>query len=50
VSEFGAGITGGEVPVDLALIGVDGVLPGGEFGVEDVKVVDAPVQALTAQG
>jgi hypothetical protein len=46
VSEFGAGVAGGEVPVDLSLVGVDGVLPGGEFGVENVQVGDAAVEAL----
>jgi hypothetical protein len=34
------------VPVDLALGGVDGVLPGGQLAVEDVDVADAAVQAL----
>ncbi|WP_327556844.1 hypothetical protein [Actinophytocola sp.] len=41
---------GGEVPLDLALVGVDGGLPGGEFGVEDVDVVDASVEALAGEG
>src|SRR3954471_23430663 len=45
-----AGVAGGEVPVDLPLVGVDGVLPGGQLVVEDVEVVDPPVQALSGQG
>jgi hypothetical protein len=49
VAEFGAGVVGGELPVDLALVGVGGVLPGGEFGVEDLEVVDAAVEALPGQ-
>jgi len=31
----------------LPLVGVGGVLPGGEFGVEEVEVLDAPVEALS---
>src|SRR3954447_2204463 len=50
VSEFDAGVAGGEVPVDLSLVGVGGGLPGGEFGVEDVPVGDAAVEALSGQG
>jgi hypothetical protein len=50
VAEFGAGVAGGEVPLDLALVGVGGCLPGGEFGVEDVEVVDAAVETLPGQG
>ena len=49
MAQSGAGVVGGEVPVDLALIGVGGVPPGGEFGVEDVEVADAAVQALAGQ-
>ena len=45
----GSGVGGGEVP-SRPLVGVGGVLPGGEFGVEDVEVVDAAVQALPGQG
>ena len=41
---------GGEVPVDLALVSVGGVLPGGEFVVEEVEVAGAPVAALAGQG
>jgi hypothetical protein len=33
----------------LALVGVDGVLPGDQFRVEDVEVLDAPVEALAGQ-
>jgi len=39
VAESGAGDIGGEVPVNLALVGVDGCLPGVEFGVEGVEGV-----------
>ena len=49
MAEFDAGVVGGEVPLDLALIGVGLSLPGGEFGVECLEVVDAPVQALAGQ-
>jgi hypothetical protein len=45
-----AGVAGGEVPVDLPLVGVDGVLPGGQLVVEDVEVLDPPVEALSGQG
>jgi hypothetical protein len=47
--EFDAGVAGGESPVDLAFVGVGGVGPGGEFGVEDVEVGDAPAEALLGQ-
>jgi hypothetical protein len=50
VAEFDAGVGGGELPVDLALLGVGGQLPGGEFGVEGVDVGDTPVEALSGQG
>ena len=46
MAEFGSGVGGGELPVDLAVVGVGGVLPGGEFGVEGVEVADAAVEAL----
>ena len=49
MAEFRAGVGGGELPVDLALVGVGLVLPGGEFGVECVEVTDAAVEALPAQ-
>ena len=49
MAEFGACVVGGEVPVNLALVGVGGLLPGGEFGVEDVEVVDAAVEALAGE-
>jgi len=49
VAESGAGVAGGEVPVDLPLVGVGGLLPGGQLSVEDVEVVDAPVEALAGQ-
>jgi hypothetical protein len=50
VAELDAGVGGGELPVDLALVGVGGALPGGEFGIEGVDVGDAPVEALASQG
>ena len=46
MAEFDAGVGGGELPVDLALLGVGGLLPGCEFGVEAVDVGDAPAEAL----
>src|SRR5688572_18373668 len=49
VAESGAGVAGGEVPVDLPLVGVDVVLPCGQLGVEQVYVVDAPVETLAGQ-
>ena len=44
MTEFPAGVVGGEMPVDLALAGVGGVLPGGELGIEGGEVADAAVQ------
>ncbi|MEU5942294.1 hypothetical protein ABZ807_24625 [Micromonospora sp. NPDC047548] len=38
------------MPVHLPLVGVGAVLPGGQFGVEDVDVVDAAVETLPGQG
>jgi hypothetical protein len=49
VTEFDTYVVGGELPVDLALVGVGGMLPGGEFGVEDLEVVDATVEVLPGQ-
>lgn len=49
MAEFDACVVGGEVPVDLALVGVGGVLPGGELDVEDLKVSDAALEALAGQ-
>ncbi|UJW30883.1 hypothetical protein L3Q67_20155 [Saccharothrix sp. AJ9571] len=49
MAEFDACVVGGELPADLALLGVDGVLPGGEFGVEGVDVADAAVEALATE-
>jgi hypothetical protein len=46
VAEFHAGVCRGELPLDLALVGVGGVLPGDEFGVEGVDIGDAPVEAF----
>ncbi len=45
-----AGVGGGELPVNLALVGVGLALPGGELGVEGVEVLDAAVEALPGQG
>ncbi len=50
MAEFDAGVGCGELPVDLALIGVGGCLPGSEFGVEDVEIADASIEALAGQG
>ena len=47
--KFDAGVAGGEPPVHLALVGVDGAGPGGELLVEDVEVGDAPAEALLGQ-
>lgn len=49
MSEFDPGGVGGELPVDLTFLSVGGVLPGCEFGVEDVEFADATVQALAGQ-
>lgn len=49
MAEFDAGIVGGEVPLDLALVGIGLLLPGSEFGIERLEVFDAPVQTLTGQ-
>ncbi len=49
MAEFDAGVVGGEVPLDLALIGVGLSLPGGEFGAQGLEVLDATVQALAGQ-
>src|SRR5829696_5161946 len=49
VAEFYSGVVGGEMPVDLALAGVRGVLPGGELGIEGGEVADAAVQACRAR-
>lgn len=50
MSELGTGVARGEMPVDLPLVAVGGVLPGGEFSVENVQVSDAAVKALAGQG
>lgn len=49
VAESGAGVVGGEVPVDLTLGGVRGLLSGGEFDVEHGEVVDTAVEALAGE-
>jgi hypothetical protein len=49
VSEFDAGVAGGEPPLDLAFVGVGGGGPGGELGVEDIEFGDAPAEALLGQ-
>ena len=50
MAELDPGIGGGELPLDLALVGVGGVLPGGEFGVEGVDVGDTAIEALAGEG
>ena len=50
MAEFDPCVLGGELPVDLALVGVGRLLPGGEFGVEDLEGADAAIQALAGQG
>ena len=50
MAKLGSGVLGGEVPVDLPLVGVDGGLPGGQLAVEDVEVVDTAIEALSGQG
>lgn len=50
MTEFDAGVDARELPVDLPLVVVGGVLPGGEFGVQQVEVVDASAQALPGEG
>lgn len=49
MTEFDAGVAGGEPPVDLALVGVGSLRPGGEFCVQGVDVGDAPAEALFGQ-
>ncbi len=49
MAEFDAGAVGGELPIDLTLLGVGRVLPSGELGVQDVEVIDASVEALPGQ-
>ena len=49
MAEFDTGVVGGEVPLDLTLIGIGLPLPGGEFGAQGLEVLDAPVQALAGQ-
>lgn len=49
MAESDSCVVGGEVPVDLALVVVGGLLPGREFGVEDVEFGDAAVEALAGE-
>ena len=49
MAEFGSGVFGGEVPVDLALGMVGGLRPCGEFPVEGVEVADPAVRTLTRE-
>jgi hypothetical protein len=49
VAESGAGVAGREVPVDLPLVGVGGLLPGGRPTVEGRQVVDAPVEGTSGR-
>ena len=46
MAELHAGVFGGELPIDLTLVGVGGGLAGGEFAVEDFEVADTAVLAL----
>ena len=46
MAEVHAGVFGGELPIDLTLVGVGGGLPGGEFAVEDVEVAGTEILAL----
>src|SRR5262249_49097006 len=48
VAQLDSCVVGGELPVDLTLVGVGLLLPGGELGVEHGEVLDAAVQALAA--
>ena len=49
MAQFDACVVGGELPVHLTPVGVGGVLPGWEFGVEDVEVADPAIEALPGQ-
>lgn len=49
MAEFGSGVLGGEVPVDLSLGLVGGFRPGGEFAAEGLEVTDPAVQALARE-
>lgn len=49
MAQFDSCVVGGEVPVDLTLVGVGLLLPGGELGVEHAEVLDAAVQALAGE-
>ena len=49
MAELHAGVFGGELPIDLTLVGVGGGLPDGEFAVEDFEVADTAIQALPCQ-
>ena len=49
MAEFDSGVIGGELPVDLALVGIGCFLPGGELIVEGVEVVDPAVEALSGE-
>ncbi|MFE3653598.1 ATP-binding cassette domain-containing protein [Streptomyces sp. NPDC059152] len=50
VAQFDACIVGGELPIHLALVGVGGVLPGREFGVECVDQAFDGVPLLVEVG
>lgn len=47
--ELDAGVLGGEPPVHAGPLGIAGLLPGADLGLERCPVRDAPVQALFAQ-
>ena len=49
MTETDSRVAGGEMPVDLTLVGVDGLLPGGEFPVESVEVSDPAPEAPSGE-
>ena len=49
MAQFDSRVVGGEVPLNLALVAVGLLLPGGQFGVEAGRLVDAAVQALAGE-
>src|SRR5260370_19104958 len=48
-AQFLAGFLGCEHPFDVGAVGIAPSFPGGDLGDQPLLVVDAPVQALTAQ-
>lgn len=49
MAELGPGVTGGELPVDGPLVGVDGVSPVAELVVECIDVGDPSGEALARE-